>query len=367
LLNGTLTHTAGIDAISLRDSATITINNTGAIIAHGDEGIYSVSTGAININGGTVSKTAGGGIAIEANNPAATVTVSGGTVSATGGDAINSAGAVTLSGGTVSATTGMAIRAAAVNVTGTATVSNNPGAANHAIVITGNNSWLWANGAAADLTVNGNVDVMGGNDSGVVAGNGGAIQITGNVVMTGAESAVEAFNGGTVNIAGNVTANANPVGWSAAYAGSTGSAITIGGNLTTSGVGANAWNDATIVVNGNVTANGDFGVESYSGGTVTIGGTLTANPYIQFWNQNTAAWYFVPKLPYPTTTIIGGNSYHVYTNAANVTTDAPAYVNIRNFAPTNTGTTSIPVLSPMGLALLALALGGMAFWRRRKV
>jgi hypothetical protein len=261
----------------------------------------------------------------------------------------------------------VAINASEVEVTGTATVSNN-GGANPAIRITGNDSWLGVDGAAADLTVTGNVEVTGGGPfGGVLASNGGAIKITGNVALTGANSEVFAGNGGTVNITGNVTANANPGHRVALWAEDTGSAITIGGNLTTSGIGAYAGDDATVTINGNVTANGDFGVESYTGAEITIGGTLTANPYIQFHNQTTAAWYFVPKLPYPTTTIIGGNSYHVYTNAANVTTDAPAYVNIRNFAPTNTGTTSIPVLSPVGLALLALALGGMAFWRRRKV
>ncbi|MCL2297458.1 MAG: general secretion pathway protein GspK, partial [Proteobacteria bacterium] len=36
-------------------------------------------------------------------------------------------------------------------------------------------------------------------------------------------------------------------------------------------------------------------------------------------------------------------------------------------SPFNINTASVPVLNPVSLALLALALGGMAGWRRRQI
>jgi hypothetical protein len=68
------------------------------------------------------------------------------------------------------------------------------------------------------------------------------------------------------------------------------------------------------------------------------------------------------KLTNATTTNPLTNASITVTRAAGATATVA-----RGPRPTGGNTASVPVLSPVGLALLALALGGMAFWRRRKV
>ena len=112
-------------------TGTVTVEG-GTVSATNSNGvaIYNSSTGTVTVSGGTVSAIGDSGSAIK-NYSTGTIKVTGGTVSATGeyGTAIwnNSIGKITISGGEVKATTGIAIfnaNTGAVEVSGTAVVTS---------------------------------------------------------------------------------------------------------------------------------------------------------------------------------------------------------------------------------------------------
>jgi hypothetical protein len=110
LASGSLTVSGGTLQNSVASSSSRIIRNNG--------------TGAVTVSGGTVTATNGNAIH---NDSTGSVTVSGGTVSATSGNGIfnNSTGPINVSGGTIfsSSAGGMSIRN---NSTGTITLSGNP-------------------------------------------------------------------------------------------------------------------------------------------------------------------------------------------------------------------------------------------------
>jgi len=371
--------------LTISNNAGYGLNLTNSAIDYTGNGNFTVSAAstALRIDGGScrltgATTTADGVSAIYGINNASLVTVNG-NVSATGdfsrGIMLWNDGTVTVNGNiTASGEESRGIRTwgngATVTVNGNITATGFWSNAIRAgggdtITVTGNVSGIIDAWGAAEVTINGPVQMSQDYAYIEASDNGTKIAINGNVTFMGT-GYIYTDGGGAIAISGNVTANANPSYWSLVEADDPGSEITIGGNLTTSGRGISIWSGATVTVIGNVTANGEYGVYAEDGGEVYIRGTLTANPYIQFYNQITNTPYFVPRTPYPATQTIGGISYHVYANN-NVTTLAPAYVYIRNnVTPLNTGTASIPVMSPVGLVLLALALGGIVGWRRRK-
>jgi len=91
-------------AVSVNSSAYIENTGNGSVIIW-----YGNSDGTLTISGGTVSATSGNAISFESDG---TLTISGGTVSATSGNAVRShwgTGVINISGGTVSVTTGVAV------------------------------------------------------------------------------------------------------------------------------------------------------------------------------------------------------------------------------------------------------------------
>jgi len=155
--------------VEVKDNATVTA-------ADGIIAIYG-SGASVTVSGGTVSATTGR--AIYATNTASIVTVSGGTVSATTGNAIYTAGAtsvVTISGGVVSATTGNTIYTAggsAITRVSGGTVRATTGVA------------INSNGSGATIQVSG----------GVVFAFGSAVTGDGNVIYT--QNSSSAFAGVT--------------------------------------------------------------------------------------------------------------------------------------------------------------------------
>ena len=185
--------------------AILGVNNTvtvtsGTVINNGNGPAISVSTGTVNVSGGTVS--AGNGNAINATGATSNVNISGGTVEATGtGTAINSAGKVTLDGGTVTANTGTAIDADEIEVTGTVTVENSESATDPAIRV--GDGGLYTKIAAGDLTVNGDVTSTG-SSYGEIWAQSGKITINGDVALSGADNYVGAVYSGAVTINGDI-------------------------------------------------------------------------------------------------------------------------------------------------------------------
>jgi len=128
----TNTNTAASNIVVFFNS-TGTLNITGGTVsAVAGRAVQNNSTGTVNISGGTVSTTGDNSVAVQ-NNSTGTVNISGGTVSTTGnsGIAVNNLarGAVNISGGAING--GTVGRAAVLNastgkikVSGTATISS---------------------------------------------------------------------------------------------------------------------------------------------------------------------------------------------------------------------------------------------------
>lgn len=115
-LNGkTITYSGSSTAITLSDSMGLTITDGGSggtVKANSGSAIWNNSTGTVTVEGGTVSASGSLGTAID-NNSTGAVAVSGGTVSASGADGTaifnNSTGTVTVTDGTVSASGSLGI------------------------------------------------------------------------------------------------------------------------------------------------------------------------------------------------------------------------------------------------------------------
>ena len=205
-----------------------TVQNTAA---SGGSAIYNNSQNAITVSGGTVQKTTAGGNAIylaQRGSPMGPLNVTGGTISATTGIAIDIAGirTVNISGGTVSATTGRAIRAATVgtvNVSGTATVTS----ANNTATPDADAGTVYLGGTAT-LTVSGgavqNTDTSA--DARAILRNtgSGAVTITGGTVSTGSAAGRAVYIIGT---GGGIQLGGDPAITGSLYRNSSGSLLTV--------------------------------------------------------------------------------------------------------------------------------------------
>ena len=137
--SGIIENTGNGRAITNNSASTITISG-GTVSATSGMAIFNASTGVVSVSSGTVSATSGTAIRNENlfwNSPSGTVNISGGTVNTQNGFAIYSrlsssapdGGAVTVSGGTVSATSGVAISASFMLTITSGTVSATSGTA----------------------------------------------------------------------------------------------------------------------------------------------------------------------------------------------------------------------------------------------
>ena len=173
--------------------------------------VMNRSTGAVTISGGTVSTTSGDAVY---NDSIGAVTISGGTVSTTSGDAVYnySGGTVTISGGTVSATSGRAVYNCSI---GKITVSQ----------ATGNTTLITSANTSSNY---GTIFLMpSGNDTAV------RLEITGGRVentSTTTGNAIRNNSSGGVNITGGTVSKAGSSGY-ALFKGDTG-AITVGSGAT---------------------------------------------------------------------------------------------------------------------------------------
>jgi hypothetical protein len=159
-----------------------TVNISGGTVsATTGDAVRNTSTGTVNISGGTVSAT-DGGYAVH-NYVDGTVNISGGTVSATTGYAVrnNSTGAVNISGGTVSATTGNAVRnnsTGKITVSGTAKVTS----------ASGSTIYLIGSDTATDtrLEITGGTVENTAGDRAICNESTGGILLSGDPAITGA-------------------------------------------------------------------------------------------------------------------------------------------------------------------------------------
>lgn len=245
---GTIEQLGSADAIFSNDPA-VTVGGAGAVKAN--EGSAIFSNGPVAVNGGTVKNTSATMETIcTFNNATDAVSISAGLVENEGTytaiAAIN--GGVTISGGTVKAAAGTAIDSEDIIVINGTPATVSVTGANPAIQLTGGYS-LTVDGATAELTVNGNIVTYYNGQ--VVSENGGKLTVNGNVISTiAASTSVVYSDNGMIIINGNVTADA------------TGSYVN----------GVEAHNSGTITVNGSVAMMGD-----HCKGVVVSSGTITVD------------------------------------------------------------------------------------------
>jgi len=199
-----------------------------------------------------------------------------------------------------------------------------------------------------EINVSGDVTLKG-EMSGIYASKTDSlVTITGNVIFNETDAEILAYDGGKIGVTGSVTADKNDTERSFVMAGKSGE-VTIGGNITTSGIGIEAWEDGKVTANGNVTALGAFGVGCYNVANVFIKGTLSVKDnkeYIYIHDEDASEGFFIPKEPFPQKKTIDNVEYYWY--ASNyATTSAHANVYIKAPAsPTPTPTQPTDIVSP---------------------
>jgi len=178
--------TYGVIHIDGNVSVTSTADITNTDTTSGGIAISNYSTGTLTITGGTVQAT-GNNMAVLYNSSTGTVNISGGTVQATTGTAVrnNSTGTVNISGGTVSATTGNAVRNGS---TGKITVSQS--GATPTLITSANtsssNGTIFLAAPSSDDT-NARLEITGGTVQNTSTTTGNAIRnnSTGSVTISG--------------------------------------------------------------------------------------------------------------------------------------------------------------------------------------
>jgi len=231
---------------------------------------------------------------------------------------------VMLTGGTVRATDGTAIQAENVYVFAGSTVTVTSTGRNPAIILENYGSVFVD---AGELTVNG--DIVDGFYA-ISADNGALVTLNGNAVGT-LGYGVEANNGSTVNVAGSIQSGEQSSGgiyatfgaevtvigditvesygvWAfssivtvtgnivigeyaqGVYAGGAGASVIVNGNVcagdNSDGVCANKYG-STVTINGNVNAGGK-GIYAIDGGNVIVNGTIDAEIYVSLYDDSKA-------------------------------------------------------------------------------
>ena len=187
---------------------------------------------------------------------------------------------------------------------------------------------------SSNVNVTGGV-TFGGMSSGVYSrGINSLVTIIGDVTFNETRAEILADISGKIDVTGSVTAKKNDAEQNFIMVGEF-SEVTIGGDVSTPGVGINAWDGGKFTASGNVTALGVFGVECYNGANVFIRGTLSVKDnekYICFYDEDASEVVFIPKEPYPPKKTITSVTYYEYV-CYDATAAAPAYVYIKVPAP----------------------------------
>ncbi|MCQ5128893.1 S-layer homology domain-containing protein [Butyricicoccus faecihominis] len=188
--------TAAQDGDKLKITATIDLGENGVTI--------DGKSLTLDLNGQTITYSGTGNAITLENSAGLTVTGTGGELKATYslGQAIlnNSTGTVTVNGGTVSATTGTAILN---NSTGTVTVSGGT------VSAAGDTGYAIWNESTGTVTVSGDATVSAAGEDGVAIVSGGTVNISGGTVSatdaSGIAIGIVNSDGGTVTVSGNAT------------------------------------------------------------------------------------------------------------------------------------------------------------------
>jgi len=265
-------------AINIANTGLVTVSNEGTLItstgtsSSGGTIVLSNAGARLSVTGGTVSNTAANTSAYAIRN-----------ASSTSNDAIK------ISGGTVSANTGQAINIAnsgLVTVSGTASITSaNVTSTAGTIVLSNTNAKLEIKGGTVTNTASSARVIYNASSS-----SANAITISGGTVSATQSSTHAVYNNvdGTVTVSGG-TVSATTSGY-AVYNYSTGTVTISGGTVsaTTSYAVANYTTGAITISGGTVSATTGYTVYNYSTGTVTIsGGTVSATTGRAVYNNST--------------------------------------------------------------------------------
>jgi hypothetical protein len=314
-----ITFTGSWGTITLTGKATMTTTSIGILISNGIKVISQADLtgsgngsgtslsrtiqnyeGTLTISGGTVTATGTNGVAVFSDN---TLTISGGTVQATGANGIavdNYQGTGTISGGTVKATkaTGTAVTTTLgqVTVSGNATVTSANTTSNDGTIYLGMGGSIKITGGTISNTASGGNAVYS-NSAGAVTISGGTVQATTGIAVNNNSTGTATISGGTVKVTGSTG--------KAIYNASTGTVSISGGTVTspydaivnnstgtinisgsanvsttTAGVQSAIYNPVAGKINvsgGTVSGGSGYAIYSASTGQITVsGGTVTS-------------------------------------------------------------------------------------------
>ena len=219
-------------AVSVTGSGNATIKLDGDNHLTGGNGIYSNSSGSLTISGGeNDSLTAQGGDSRNGiYSVSGDVTISGGTVTATGGNSTGSygsggdgihSGSLTISGGTVTATGGGSTGSNGLGGRGIYSVSGDVTISGGTVTATGGNSTgSYGSGgsgisSSSGVTVSDGTVTANGGNGGNVSGDGirsdGGVTISGGTVKAAGGDSKDGYGGDGIRSGGGVTISGNTV------------------------------------------------------------------------------------------------------------------------------------------------------------
>ena len=215
-------------AMSVTGSGNTTIKLDGDNHLTGGNGIYSNSSGSLTISGGeTDSLTAQGGDSRNGiYSVSGDVTISGGTVTATGGNSTGSygsggdgihSGSLTISGGTVTATGGGSTGSNGLGGRGICSDSGGVTISGGTVKATGGNGSDGGSGisSSSGVTVSDGTVTANGGNGGNVSGDGirsdGGVTISGGTVKAAGGDSKDGYGGDGIRSGGGVTISGNTV------------------------------------------------------------------------------------------------------------------------------------------------------------
>ena len=235
--------------------------------------IYITDTVSVTITSGAdIANTAASDGRAVTNASTGTVTISGGTVRATGiALAITAVGVVNINSGTISATTGSALNVngnGTINISGNAVLTSSSGSTIIYPLLPGSSGTLNISGGTVENTG------TSSSNSAIYMFSNVKININGGTVKAGAGIAVNRQGNGVVTIDGNAVVSATT--GRAVHSGNNGGSVTIGGNANVSVTTGTAVynyvsvNNLSIKGNAAVSATTGYAVYNYHSGGLSI-------------------------------------------------------------------------------------------------
>ena len=273
-------------AVSVTGSGNTTIKLDGDNHLTGGNGIYSNSSGSLTISGDeNDSLTAQGGDSRNGiYSVSGDVTISGGKVTATGGNSTGSygsggdgihSGSLTISGGTVTATGGGSTGSNGLGGRGICSDSGGVTISGGTVKATGGNGSDGGSGisSSSGVTISGGiVTATGGDSTGSDRSGGDGISSTNTTISGGTVTAT-----GGDNSTGSDGSGGNGIYSSSSVAISGGAVTANGGSGNSSGGNGIHSNGVTISSGSTVTANGGRGEDGSGGSGISNGGSLTVS------------------------------------------------------------------------------------------